>query len=229
MDAQYDDVWTTGGVSAVRDVAVRADDGDQRHPPQIATTDAGLKSFACDAGPPKLARGAGPSASYFFFGDEQGGLEFGPGHALEIGATITCAVPHCDPTFLLGSAATDRALAAARRATGAGAAGRARARRPRRVCRRPSRSSTIRYGVPHIRAQSIPDAFYGQGYVVARDRLFQLDLAHRRELGPARRSVRRICVHDAVVLFLLPRRLDAEWRACRTISCCARRCMSQEV
>ncbi len=39
------------------------------------------------------------------------------------------------------------------------------------------------HGVPHIRAASIPDAFYGQGYVVARDRLFQIDLAHRRELG----------------------------------------------
>ena len=39
------------------------------------------------------------------------------------------------------------------------------------------------YGVPHIRAGSIPDAFFGQGYVVARDRLFQMDLSHRRELG----------------------------------------------
>mgnify|MGYP001806521339 CR=1 FL=1 len=39
------------------------------------------------------------------------------------------------------------------------------------------------YGVPHIRAQTIPDAFFGQGYVVARDRMFQIDLAHRRELG----------------------------------------------
>lgn len=39
------------------------------------------------------------------------------------------------------------------------------------------------YGVPHIRAASIPDAFFGQGYVVARDRLFQLDLGHRREMG----------------------------------------------
>ncbi|PSJ38018.1 penicillin acylase family protein [Allosphingosinicella deserti] len=39
------------------------------------------------------------------------------------------------------------------------------------------------YGIPHIRARSIPDAFFGQGYVVARDRLFQIDLAHRRELG----------------------------------------------
>ncbi|MFN3727389.1 MAG: penicillin acylase family protein, partial [Allosphingosinicella sp.] len=40
-----------------------------------------------------------------------------------------------------------------------------------------------RFGVPHIRASSIPDAFFGQGYVVARDRLFQIDLARRRDLG----------------------------------------------
>lgn len=39
------------------------------------------------------------------------------------------------------------------------------------------------YGVPHVRARSIPDAFFGQGYVVARDRLFQIDLGYRRELG----------------------------------------------
>jgi penicillin amidase len=40
-----------------------------------------------------------------------------------------------------------------------------------------------RYGVPHIRGASKPDAFFGQGYVVARDRMFQIDLTHRRELG----------------------------------------------
>ena len=40
-----------------------------------------------------------------------------------------------------------------------------------------------RLGVPHIRAASIPDAFFGQGYVVARDRLFQIDFGHRREMG----------------------------------------------
>lgn len=39
------------------------------------------------------------------------------------------------------------------------------------------------YGVPHIRAKSAADAFFGQGYVVARDRLFQIDLSHRREMG----------------------------------------------
>jgi len=40
-----------------------------------------------------------------------------------------------------------------------------------------------RWGVPHIRARSKPDAFFGQGYAVARDRLFQLDLGHRRGMG----------------------------------------------
>jgi len=39
------------------------------------------------------------------------------------------------------------------------------------------------WGVPHIRAESIPDAYFGQGYVVARDRLFQIDLQLRRDLG----------------------------------------------
>ena len=39
------------------------------------------------------------------------------------------------------------------------------------------------FGVPHILAQTIPDAFFGQGYAVARDRLFQIDFAHRREMG----------------------------------------------
>ncbi|UUL82952.1 penicillin acylase family protein [Sphingomonas qomolangmaensis] len=38
-------------------------------------------------------------------------------------------------------------------------------------------------GIPHIRAATKPDAFFGQGYVVARDRLFQLDLSHRRSMG----------------------------------------------
>ncbi|WP_267433097.1 penicillin acylase family protein [Sphingomonas sp. GM_Shp_1] len=40
-----------------------------------------------------------------------------------------------------------------------------------------------RWGVPHIRALTKADAFFGQGYVVARDRLFQIDFAHRREMG----------------------------------------------
>ncbi|MET3709534.1 penicillin amidase [Sphingomonas trueperi] len=40
-----------------------------------------------------------------------------------------------------------------------------------------------RWGVPHIRAATKVDAFFGQGYVVARDRLFQIDFGHRRAMG----------------------------------------------
>jgi penicillin amidase len=68
------------------------------------------------------------------------------------------------------------------------------------------------YGVPHIRARSIPDAFFGQGYVVARDRLFQLDLAHRRELGRLAEAFGPdFAAHDAAArLFLFRGDLDAE-------------------
>ncbi|WP_170828807.1 penicillin acylase family protein, partial [Sphingobium yanoikuyae] len=38
-------------------------------------------------------------------------------------------------------------------------------------------------GVPHVRAQSLHDAYFGQGYLVARDRLFQIDMDYRRDMG----------------------------------------------
>ena len=70
-------------------------------------------------------------------------------------------------------------------------------------------------GIPHIRARSKHDAFFGQGYVVARDRLFQLDLSHRRELGrlaealgPSFASADR-----AARLFLYQGDIDAELKA----------------
>jgi penicillin amidase len=54
------------------------------------------------------------------------------------------------------------------------------------------------WGTPHIRAAAIPDAFFGQGYVVARDRLFQIDLSHRRELGRLAEAFgARFAKHDA--------------------------------
>lgn len=69
-----------------------------------------------------------------------------------------------------------------------------------------------RWGVPHIRAQSKPDAFYGQGYVVARDRLFQIDFAHRRELGRMAEAFGAgFADHDAAArLFHYRGDLDAE-------------------
>ncbi len=38
-------------------------------------------------------------------------------------------------------------------------------------------------GVPHIRAQSIEDAYFAQGYVTAQDRLWQMDLSRRLANG----------------------------------------------
>ena len=68
------------------------------------------------------------------------------------------------------------------------------------------------FGVPHIRARSIPDAFFGQGYVVARDRLFQIDLSHRRELGRMAEAFGAdFAPHDAAArLFLYRGDLEAE-------------------
>jgi 3-hydroxy-D-aspartate aldolase len=70
--------------------------------PGLATTDAGFKAFATDAGPPVIHAGAASGANYFFFGDEQGGI-MGSGN-LEPGTAILCSAPHCDPTVNLHDA-----------------------------------------------------------------------------------------------------------------------------
>jgi 3-hydroxy-D-aspartate aldolase len=102
MDGQYGDVWETGGESLpfgtslfVQTTVISA------NWPGIATTDAGLKSFATDAGTPRIVGGAPDGTRYLFSGDEQGRLELTLGNAIEVGAIITCAVPHCDPTVNL--------------------------------------------------------------------------------------------------------------------------------
>ncbi|MDR6116221.1 MULTISPECIES: penicillin acylase family protein [unclassified Sphingomonas] len=62
------------------------------------------------------------------------------------------------------------------------------------------------WGVPHIRASSIPDAYFGQGYVVARDRLFQIDLQLRRDLGRLAEAFgARFVPHDHTARLLLYR------------------------
>ncbi len=49
--------------------------------------------------------------------------------------------------------------------------------------RKPVEILEDRFGIPHVRAASLHDAYYAQGYLVARDRLFQLDLDFRRDMG----------------------------------------------
>jgi D-serine deaminase-like pyridoxal phosphate-dependent protein len=103
MDRQYNDVWEKPGERTpfetslfVHSTVISANrDG-------LATTDAGLKSFATDAEPPRIATGAPDGATYFFFGDEQGGVIYPrEGKKLTHGDQIACVVPHCDPTVNL--------------------------------------------------------------------------------------------------------------------------------
>ncbi|MDK1025664.1 MAG: DSD1 family PLP-dependent enzyme [Gammaproteobacteria bacterium] len=69
---------------------------------KLATTDAGFKSFATDADAPLLDWGAPQGASYFFFGDEQGGIAFADeADQLSPGAVLRAVTPHCDPTVNL--------------------------------------------------------------------------------------------------------------------------------
>lgn len=103
MDRQYKDVWEKPGARVpfetslfVQTTVISANrDG-------LATTDAGFKAFATDAGPPEIASGAPAGANYFFFGDEQGGI-FYPASERKLvpGDVVSCAVPHCDPTVNL--------------------------------------------------------------------------------------------------------------------------------
>ena len=126
-------------------------------------------------------------------------------------------------SFLFGSAAT-LALASAGRIAGAVPVSRSRQVAAAGLSA-PVEIVDDPYGVPHIRAQSIPDAFFGQGYVVARDRLFQLDLAHRRELGRLAEAFgSEFAVHDAAAqLFLFRGDLEAELaRVPDNILACAR-------
>src|SRR5687768_13268568 len=114
-------------------------------------------------------------------------------------------------SFLLGSAATLTVFASARRASGDVSVARS-SQVSAAGLSAPVEIVDDVFGVPHIRARSIPDAFFGQGYVVARDRLFQIDLSHRRELGRLAEAFGpEFAAHDAVArLFLFRGDLDAE-------------------
>jgi 3-hydroxy-D-aspartate aldolase len=103
MDKQYNDVWTKPGDTPpfetslfVQTTVISA------HRDGLATTDAGLKTFATDAGSPAIARGSPDGANYFFYGDEQGGIIYPPGgRQLRPKDVVSCVVPHCDPTVNL--------------------------------------------------------------------------------------------------------------------------------
>jgi len=103
MDKQYNDVWEKPGQRPpfepslfVQTTVISANREG------LATTDAGFKAFATDAGSPAIFSGAPEGANYFFFGDEQGGIFYPSANGkLDVGAVINCIVPHCDPTVNL--------------------------------------------------------------------------------------------------------------------------------
>ncbi len=103
MDKQYNDVWEKPGERVPFEASLMVQTTViSANRPGLATTDAGFKSFATDAGPPLLVSGAPEGASYFFFGDEQGGIAYPQGGKhLAVGDVVRCVVPHCDPTVNL--------------------------------------------------------------------------------------------------------------------------------
>lgn len=103
MDKQYNDVWEKPGDAVPFEVSLMVQTTViSANRAGLATTDAGFKSFATDAGPPLLRSGAPDGAAYFFFGDEQGGITY-PKDAKQLvpGDVVRCVVPHCDPTVNL--------------------------------------------------------------------------------------------------------------------------------
>lgn len=70
-------------------------------------------------------------------------------------------------------------------------------------------------GVPHVRAASLHDAFFGQGYLVARDRLYQIDMEHRRDMGRMAEAFgpRFAAADKAARLFLYRGDVEAELAA----------------
>jgi penicillin amidase len=71
-----------------------------------------------------------------------------------------------------------------------------------------------RWGIPHISAGSVNDAFFGQGYAAAMLRLWQLDIVRRRGLGRLAEVFGPDFVpfDQAARLFLYRGSLDEEWK-----------------
>ena len=77
----------------------------------------------------------------------------------------------------------------------------------------PVEISIDKWGVPHIKAENLPDLFFAQGFNAARDRLWQIDLARKRGLGllAADFGPGYLEQDRAARLFLYRGDMDAEW------------------
>ena len=103
MDRQYNDVWQKAGGNTPFEISLTVQTTViSANRTGLATTDAGFKAFATDAGAPVICSGAPAGAVYFFFGDEQGGIIYSQEtRKLVPGDIVSCVVPHCDPTVNL--------------------------------------------------------------------------------------------------------------------------------
>jgi 3-hydroxy-D-aspartate aldolase len=101
MDKQYNEVTIANGAPMSFETALFVQTTViSANTAGLVTTDAGLKAFATEAGSPLIHSGAPEGASYFFFGDEQGGIFLGD-KKMQAGAIVSCSAPHCDPTVNL--------------------------------------------------------------------------------------------------------------------------------
>lgn len=93
MDRQYADIEHACGLQQALFVAAHVISAPE---PGLAITNAGLKSFATEGGPPL----PDIAATYRFMGDEHGGLMF-DGDGPAPGTLVLFQPPHCDPTINL--------------------------------------------------------------------------------------------------------------------------------
>ncbi|HEV7157869.1 MAG TPA: DSD1 family PLP-dependent enzyme [Caulobacteraceae bacterium] len=103
MDRQYNACDLTGEASAPFETALIVDARviSASHP-FMATVDAGFKAFATEAGSPPVLAGAAEGSAYHFMGDEHGCVVPPTGTAPpRLGAVVSFAAPHCDPTVNL--------------------------------------------------------------------------------------------------------------------------------
>lgn len=79
--------------------------------------------------------------------------------------------------------------------------------------REPAEILVDRWGVPHIYAKNVDDAFFVQGFNAARDRLFQIDLWRRRGLGELAEVLGESYIEQdrAARLFLYRGDMEKEW------------------
>lgn len=99
MDREYGDCDLGAAFATALTVDTRVISANH---PGMATLDAGLKSFATEAGMPVILSGAPAGSSYRFMGDEHGAVILPDGAApLRLSDRTTAMTPHCDPTVNL--------------------------------------------------------------------------------------------------------------------------------